>query len=115
MIGAVFTFLAIAYSTTRAATRTGGIRSDTDEGYVAIGQIENVTAEPSEQARMRREAVQAAVEEGGLPESALTDNDDDDGNSSKDDERNHVQYHYATFHFIFFLATCYTACLLTSW
>ena len=33
----------------------------------------------------------------------------------KDDERGSVQYKYSTFHFVFFLATCYTACLLTSW
>lgn len=33
----------------------------------------------------------------------------------RDDERGSVQYQYSTFHFVFFLATCYTACLLTSW
>ena len=35
--------------------------------------------------------------------------------SERDDERGSVQYQYSTFHFVFFLATCYTACLLTSW
>jgi hypothetical protein len=35
--------------------------------------------------------------------------------ADKDDERGSVQYQYSTFHFVFFLATCYTACLLTSW
>ena len=33
----------------------------------------------------------------------------------RDDERGSVQYQYSTFHIVFFLATCYTACLLTSW
>lgn len=56
-----------------------------------------------------------------LPASTLDESDDkDDSNmpkdpADKDDERGSVQYQYSTFHFVFFLATCYTACLLTSW
>src|SRR5271170_6688666 len=69
ILGAVFTFLAIAYSTTRAATQgssigtnqPSGIRLDTEEG----GEDHSlVTNEPSERRRMRTEALQAAVDAG---------------------------------------------------
>lgn len=57
-----------------------------------------------------------------LPASALEESDDEDSihqgstdAADRDDERGTVQYQYSTFHFVFFLATCYTACLLTSW
>jgi serine incorporator 1/3 len=59
-----------------------------------------------------------------LPASALEESDDEDSvhegmpgakDGDRDDERGTVQYQYSTFHFVFFLATCYTACLLTSW
>ena len=56
-----------------------------------------------------------------LPASALDESDDEDeatgprDPADKDDERGSVQYQYSTFHLVFFLATCYTACLLTSW
>jgi hypothetical protein len=121
VLGALFTFLAIAYSTTRAATTSGGIGKN--NGYVALGDTQGegsvVTDAPSERAQMRRDAVRQAVESGGLPASALDDDIEDDesqiGAADKDDEKNSVQYHYTTFHFVFFLATCYTACLLTGW
>ena len=69
ILGAAFTFLAIAYSTTRAATQgssigtnqpSGAIRLDTEQGE----DHSLVTAEPSERRRMRMEALQAAVEAG---------------------------------------------------
>jgi len=56
-----------------------------------------------------------------LPASALDESDNEDVHdlaketADKDDECGAVQYQYSTFHFVFFLATCYTACLLTSW
>lgn len=140
VLGAMFTFLAIAYSTTRAATQgssigasQGAIRLDAE----ACEDRGLITSQPSERRRMRQEALQAAVEAGylipipinaharSLPASALEDSDDEDSihqgapgandASDKDDERGSVQYKYSTFHFVFFLATCYTACLLTSW
>jgi len=125
ILGAAFTFLAIAYSTTRAATQgssigtnqSGAIRLDTESAE----DHNLVSSEPSERRRMRVEALQAAVEAGSLPASALDESDDEDVHDStndtadKDDERGAVQYQYSTFHFVFFLATCYTACLLTSW
>jgi serine incorporator 1/3 len=68
ILGAAFTFLAIAYSTTRAATQgssigtnqPGGIRLDTEQGE----DHSLITNEPSERRRMRTEALQAAVEAG---------------------------------------------------
>lgn len=142
ILGALFTFLAIAYSTTRAATQgssigtsqSGAIRLDSEQGE----DHGLITSEPSERRRMRVEALRAAVEEGyvphlqstnsprSLPASALEDSDDDEESlhqgsprandtGDRDDERGSVQYQYSTFHFVFFLATCYTACLLTSW
>jgi len=125
VLGALFTFLAIAYSTTRAATRTGGIGNRASgAGYIAVGsetgEHDLVANEPEERARMRRQAVQDAVESGGLPASALDEDNEDENEQDgptggKDDEKTAVQYHYTTFHFVFFLATCYTACLLTNW
>jgi serine incorporator 1/3 len=128
ILGAVFTFLAIAYSTTRAATQgssigtsqSGQIRLDEEQAEDTHGLI---TTDPSERRRMRMEALQAAVDAGSLPASALEESDDDESlhndsakdRADRDDERGSVQYQYSTFHFVFFLATCYTACLLTSW
>src|SRR5438552_2946511 len=68
ILGAMFTFLAIAYSTTRAATQgssigknqTGAIFLDTEQGE----DHNLVTSEPSERRRMRAEALQAAVDAG---------------------------------------------------
>ena len=68
ILGAVFTFLAIAYSTTRAATQgssigtnqSGIIRLDSEQGE----DHSLITNEPSERRRMRAEALRAAVDEG---------------------------------------------------
>ncbi|OLL24264.1 Membrane protein TMS1 [Neolecta irregularis DAH-3] len=121
IVGAIFTFLAISYSTTRAATQTSslGAASVKSGGYVRVDDAEHglVRTEPSTRARMRSEALLAAVESGALPSSALDSSDDEASvaGDDRDDERSGVQYHYSTFHLVFFLATCYTACLLTSW
>ena len=71
ILGAMFTFLAIAYSTTRAATQgssigstqSGTIRLDTEQGE----DHNLVTSEPSERRRMRAEALRAAVDAGYSP------------------------------------------------
>src|SRR5277367_691709 len=78
ILGAAFTFLAIAYSTTRAATQgssigtnqPGSIRLDAEQGE----DHDLVTTEPSERRRMRAEAFQAAVEAGYLSPSRLMAN-----------------------------------------
>ena len=77
ILGAVFTFLAIAYSTTRAATQgssigtnqSGAIQLDTEAGE-DHGLISN---EPSERRRMRAEALRAAVD-AGYPFPLITSN-----------------------------------------
>jgi hypothetical protein len=141
ILGAMFTFLAIAYSTTRAATQGSSIGTNQSDGAIRLdteaGEDHGlISSEPSERRRMRTEALQAAVDAGylnlsnifliyrSLPASALEESDDEDSihqgvspkdSGERDDERGSVQYQYSTFHFVFFLATCYTACLLTSW
>ncbi|GAA6008316.1 hypothetical protein JCM10207_000083 [Rhodosporidiobolus poonsookiae] len=102
VLGAVFTFLAIAYSTSRAATQSkafvpgqGKRRPDAaSDGYAALSQEvgdveageldEVVTTQPGAAKKMRREdtlryqALKAAVEEGSLPASVLDEDSDDE-------------------------------------
>ncbi|RIA87423.1 serine incorporator/TMS membrane protein [Glomus cerebriforme] len=85
VFGALFTFLAIAYSTSRAATQGLQPNSRSDTSY-------------------------NAVESGIMPASAL-----DDDNDGHDDEKNGVTYNYGFFHFIFAVASMYVAMLLTNW
>jgi len=132
ILGALFTFLAIAYSTTRAATQsrtlTGGQRaSDRGEnGYQALSMSDTematpavTTTQPSAKT-MRRQALEAAVSSGALPASALVDEDDDGevgaaGAGELDDEKHGIKYSYAFFHVIFLIASMYVAELLTNW
>ncbi|KAH8597244.1 membrane protein-like protein TMS1 [Bisporella sp. PMI_857] len=117
VLGAIGTMLAMAYTTTRAATQglaLGGnnkrIRLDEENEH------DLVTQQPDSRREMRAAALRQAVEEGSLPADALLDDDDDDsdsGNNAKDDERTSTQYNYALFHLIFFLATAWVATLLT--
>lgn len=68
ILGAMFTFLAIAYSTTRAATQGSSIGTQT--GNIQLSDAEQgedhslITTEPSERRQMRTEALRAAVEAG---------------------------------------------------
>ncbi|GAA5869221.1 hypothetical protein JCM3774_003983 [Rhodotorula dairenensis] len=151
VLGAVFTFLAIAYSTSRAATQskafaprhghghgttttTRGSTGDyeqlsqqepTQDGTASpMGDVHHRTP-PQKQDSLRWQAIKAAIDEGSLPPSALTEfesEDDLDGAADdasslpvNDDERSGTRYNYSFFHVIFVLATMYTACLLTNW
>ena len=114
VFGALFTFFAVTWSAFRSssaiASMTGG-----DEGRIRLDES-TITTEPSERARMRQDALLAAVESGAIPASALNEENDEDAfHGDQDDERTHTQYIYSLFHVIFFLATCYTASLITSW
>ncbi|KAF9427274.1 hypothetical protein BGZ94_005203 [Podila epigama] len=117
LMGAVFTFLAVAYSTSRAATQ-GGKAGINQSDYAPLNSDSAVPLvnNPPVSASMRSDALLAAVESGALPVSALDDFDDDDEEyDAKDDEKNGVQYNYTFFHFVFALAAMYIAMVLTNW
>lgn len=107
--GALFTFLAIAYSTTRAATqskalvgknrRAGGgaisLPTDGDDD----GEVRLVTNQPKgRRDEMRYQAILAAVNAGSLPASVLDEQDDEDDEieatigEERDDERGGTKY-----------------------
>lgn len=119
VLGAIFTFIAIAYTTTRAAansafTTGGSIKISGDESGYADNEASIVTKQPSARNEMRMQAIREAVAVGTLPESALHDQSwlyDDD--SDADEERVATKYNYSLFHLIFFLATQWIAVLLT--
>lgn len=133
VVGAVFTFLAIAYSTSRAATQSkalvGRRRAQLNEstppsGYGPLATRDGndvVTEQPSSKDSLRIQALMAAVEAGAIPASALDEDDDDEsdagapGADERDDERQGTRYNYSFFHFVFAIAACYTAMLLTDW
>ncbi|RKP12572.1 serine incorporator/TMS membrane protein [Piptocephalis cylindrospora] len=138
VVGATLTFLALAYSTSRAATQ--GKKWVKGRGYQALeddlevdedpssfsprgGGSVRLDEQPSQNAGMRIEAIRSAVESGALPASALEEAQAQqdaeaatlDSNSDDDDEVHGVAYNYAFFHIIFALAAMYVAMLLTNW
>jgi len=125
VIGAVFTFLAIAYSTSRAATQSralvgrgkkgGAVQLPIDDG--SQSELGVVTTQPGRTESPRYQALLAAVQAGAIPESALyeEEEEEDDYGESGDDERSGTRYNYAWFHVIFALGTMYVAMLLTDW
>lgn len=119
VLGAIVTFVAIAYTTTRAAANSA-FNGNNGGGSIAINYedpISNndslVSSQPARN-EMRLQAIREAVAVGTLPESALTDQswiyEDEDG---EDEERVATKYNYTLFHIIFFLATQWLAVLLT--
>ncbi|KAF9234123.1 serine incorporator/TMS membrane protein [Melanogaster broomeanus] len=124
VLGAIFTFLAIAYSTSRAATQSRalvgkGMKGDAihlpiDDGHQS--EMGVVSTQPGRTESPRYQALLAAVEAGAIPESALyEDDEDEDDGETKDDERSGTRYNYAWFHVIFAIAAMYVAMLLTDW
>jgi len=117
VLGAIVTFLAVAYTTTRAATYGLALGSKGNAyNQLATDDFEHglVATQPESRREMRAAALRAAVESGSLPASALDDSDDesDDGHA-KDDEKNQTQYNYSLFHIIFLLSTAWIATLIT--
>ncbi|KAI9663142.1 MAG: hypothetical protein M1821_008190 [Bathelium mastoideum] len=124
ILGAIVTFLTVAYTTTRAATY-GLALGGRGSAYSQLAQDDSLAAEhgmvsqqPSSRREMRAEALRAAVESGALPASALDESDDEDEDESdsknpRDDERTATQYNYSVFHIIFLLACAWVATLLT--
>src|ERR1043165_3087721 len=117
VIGALFTFLAISYSTSRAATQGRALITKSDYHPLnTASAVPLMTSQPDGfPNNMRSDSLTAAVESGAMPVSALDDDDDDDGYDIKDDEKNGVAYNYAFFHLIFAIASMYVAMLLTNW
>ncbi|KAG8895814.1 hypothetical protein FRB99_000331 [Tulasnella sp. 403] len=137
ILGAVFTFLAIAYSTSRAATQSRALVGKKKTGAIALphgdgdsvfenghqnGHVGLVTTQPTKKDNPRYQAILAAVEAGAIPASALEDDrflddDDDDGpvGDERDDEKTGTKYNYSWFHIIFVMGCMYVAELLTDW
>lgn len=121
ILGSLFTFIAIAYTTTRAAANSA-LQGSSNSGEIYLGdevEYDGLTGQSRNQ--LRYEAIKQAVEEGSLPESALYDttwlNGPPMANNSdcqdNDDELSGTKYNYSLFHFIFFIATQWIAILLT--
>lgn len=92
-LGSLFTFLALVYSTSSAATTF----------HTNDGSSEPLLSQPH---------LTAAIESGALPASTLGE---DEGMYPQDDETDGVQYNYSFFHFIFMIGSMYLAMLITNW
>ncbi|KAK9762894.1 Membrane protein tms1 [Basidiobolus ranarum] len=118
LFGALFTIVAIVYSTSRAATQSSSLISSSDYDPVnsasAVPLIDN---QPGKSKGMGSEALMAAIESGALPPSALNnvEEDDDEPGSIADDEKHGCQYNYTLFHLIFAIGAMYVSMLLTNW
>lgn len=110
VVGAIFTFLAIAYSTSRAATQSkalvgkghragaGQIQLPSDQAD-EDGEVRLVTNQPKgRRDEMRYQAIVAAVNAGSLPASVLDEPEDEDDEieaaigEERDDERGGTKY-----------------------
>lgn len=124
VVGAAFTFMAVAYSTTRAATHTrllaGSADEDAPAGYEPVAMHPAVISEqPQPHEPLRIQAIRSAVQAGSLPSSTLEEEldamEDAARGTPDDDELAGTKYNYTFFHVIFFMAACYLAMLLTDW
>jgi hypothetical protein len=136
VLGALVTFLTMAWTTTRAATYgLAGSPTRRKGEYIALpldgegGGHGLVSAQPQSRRELREAAVRAAVQSGSLPASALDDSfssfesddsdDDSDAGSDaergrrRDDEKRTTRYNYSLFHVVFLLSTAWVATLLT--
>jgi len=128
ILGGVFTFLAIAYSTTRAATQSRALVGKGKKSRIQLpadeeghnSELSIVNSQPGKIPSPRHQALLAAIEAGAIPASALDDEDDDEDDDeidkeTRDDERTGTRYNYSWFHFIFAIGSMYVAMLLTDW
>jgi len=122
ILGGIFTFLAIAYSTTRAATQSRALVGKGKKSRIQLPadeEIPVVNSQPGKIPSPRHQALLAAIEAGAIPASALEDEDEDSDDEvdkeTRDDERTGTRYNYSWFHLIFAIASMYVAMLLTDW
>ncbi|KAH9949901.1 serine incorporator/TMS membrane protein [Amylocystis lapponica] len=128
ILGAVFTFLAIAYSTSRAATQSralvgkgkkGGALQlpDDNEGHAELGVVTPSLGAWS--LRATRRCWLRCKRGNAIPASALDEDEDEDEDEmvgeARDDERSGTRYNYSWFHVIFAIGAMYVAMLLTDW
>ncbi|RGB28698.1 TMS membrane protein tumor differentially expressed protein [Rhizophagus diaphanus] len=126
IIGALFTFIAIAYSTSRAASQgrllLTSSSSTKDYKYRRVNNddisdmIPLTSNEPKDipslpTSKNYSQITMDSVQKGILPPSAL----DEEADYPIDDEDYDVNYNYTFFHFIFAIAAMYVAMLLTDW
>lgn len=104
VIGGLFTLVAIAYSTSRAATKSTSLMSSASMGPD--------TALPLDEPSVRSQAIQESIENGSIRPSEVHE---DSSDAPQDDETDGVAYSYALFHLVFAVATMYVALLLTNW
>jgi len=119
--------LAIAYSTSRAATQSRALAGKNKKGGVIQLPVDDsghaelgvVSTQPGRTDSPRYQALLAAVEAGAIPASALDeeeeDEEDEEVGETRDDERSGTRYNYSWFHVIFAIGMMYVAMLLTDW
>ncbi|CAR26806.1 hypothetical protein ZYGR_0I00780 [Zygosaccharomyces rouxii] len=120
VMGSILTFVAIAYTTTRAAANSAFQGTNTNGNIYLEDDVEYDGLGRQARNQLRHEAIKQAVEEGSLPESALYDTSwlgspsiaSEEG-IGLNDERSGTKYNYSLFHLIFFIATQWIAILLT--
>lgn len=116
VLDAIFTFLAIAYNTSRAAVQSNFLYLNNDTSYYERLKEDDASDplmdESLSKLGLKCKLLKTSVETGYLPVSS-SDTLDDVFNAKFDQDL--VEYNYSIFHFIFFLATCYITCLLTGW
>ncbi|KAL0577245.1 Membrane protein tms1 [Marasmius crinis-equi] len=125
VLGGIFTFLAIAYSTTRAATQSRalvgkkkrGVQLEGSDSLEHHAELGVVNTQPGRTESPRYQALLAAVEAGAIPASALNEEEEEEEEEivgeARDDERSGTRYNYSWFHIIFAMAAMYVAALLT--
>ena len=120
ILGAFFTFIAIAYSTSRAATQSKALVGKSQNIALPTDdedEVRLVTSQPKgRRDEMRYQAILAAVNAGSLPASVLDDpEDEEEEGEERDDEKGGTKYNYSWFHVIFAIAAMYVGGLLTDW
>lgn len=117
ILGSIFTIAAIVYTTLRAAGNSI-FHVKSQEGTQDIFLDENTYGDISAEGRreLRKKAIQSAIDEGSLPESAMDEyilEEEQNQASSLENELMKPNYNYLLFHVIFFLATQWISMLLT--